>query len=482
LSDGNAEALVVNHHSGLPLFWLAQYRFLFHSQLWIALAVTIHYLERLSLKMNYTIRLVLVEAFLQRKLPPRFLLIVKIVIVLSLGVFVSPVNATSYENGPEVGQTAPALKINRWLQAPPEAAAGWPTGKLVVLEFWATWCGPCVGSIPHLNELSDHFKGRPVQFVAVTDEEESVIQQFLKKTSINAWIGLGLDAGCGENKPYKVYSLPHTVIIDPHGRIAAIMNPGALTADLIEHYLTGKPLPSPQSQQITFEMGNTQIPGVVPGQKRISQKPLYQVMIRPQSMTNYANCWSDDCLTLQPSRLDKAIFQVFDVKKTRVIADVELPTEPYDFYIAQQSRSYKAGQSKKRLEAVFAQAVEGAFGLTIKREVREIDVLVLKTNESSSLKLARSTNECGQWRTFWGEVSGTDKHLSDLAQGLEYAVSKPVLDETGLTNNFSYDVKWDQNDSHPNSAGMIMAVKEQLGLDLVPAKRSLEMVVLQKAQ
>jgi uncharacterized protein (TIGR03435 family) len=70
--------------------------------------------------------------------------------------------------------------------------------------------------------------------------------------------------------------------------------------------------------------------------------------------------------------------------------------------------------------------------------------------------------------------------MSSLAEGLEHAVSMPVIDETGLTNRYSFDVKWDQKDRAPNPAGMMAAVRE-FGLDLVPAKKSLKMVVVRKA-
>jgi len=116
-------------------------------------------------------------------------------------------------------------------------------GKVVVLNMWATWCGPCVGAIPHLNDLVDHFKDRPVQFLAVTDEDESVIQSFLKKTPIHAWIGLSADAAFGEDKPYRIYGIPHAVVIDAHGRIAAIIDPRDLTSEMIETCLADKPLP-----------------------------------------------------------------------------------------------------------------------------------------------------------------------------------------------------------------------------------------------
>ncbi len=159
--------------------------------------------------------------------------------LLLVAACLSEAGAVSLPDGPQVGQLAPTLKLSKWLQAPPEAAYGWPTGKVVVLEFWATTCGPCVAYIPHLNELADEFKDKPVQFIAVTDENGSVIKRFLKKTPIKGWIGLGPDAGFGENTPYKVEAIPHTVLIDAHGRIAAITEPFVLQAATIQACLNG---------------------------------------------------------------------------------------------------------------------------------------------------------------------------------------------------------------------------------------------------
>jgi uncharacterized protein (TIGR03435 family) len=382
-------------------------------------------------------------------------------------------HATSYPDGPEVGEAAPALKITQWLQAPPEAAMGWPTGKVVVLEFWATWCGPCVASIPHLNELAGQFKDQPVQFIAVTDDRESALRQFLKKTPINAWIGIGADAGFGEDKPYRVYAIPHTVIIDLHGRIAAVTDPRALTPGLIELCLADKPLPQAN------EPGGEKVPGVVPGQYRIGAKPLFQVLIRPPSRTNQIETWSASGLTFQPAMLKTAIEHVFNVEGTRIVAEVELPKEWYEFYITLPWTN-GSPQGKDMLEAVFAPAVQATFGLTVKREVRDVDVLVLKTNSASLERLTASTNRNGQNSFGWGEVSGTGMTMSSLTEGLEHAVSMPVIDETGLTNRYSFDVKWDQKDRAPNPAGMMAAVRE-FGLDLVPAKKSLKMVVVRKA-
>lgn len=58
-----------------------------------------------------------------------------------------------------IGQAAPELGIEKFLQAPEgEKTLSALKGKVIVLEFWATWCGPCVAAIPHLNQLHDSGK------------------------------------------------------------------------------------------------------------------------------------------------------------------------------------------------------------------------------------------------------------------------------------------------------------------------------------
>src|SRR4030095_15566093 len=94
--------------------------------------------------------------------------------------------------------------------APEGAGLGWEQlqGKVVVLEFWATWCGPCVATIPHMNELADQFKGEPVQFVALTQEPEKTVAAFLPKTPIHAWVALTrASAALSRRSTFKGYQV-----------------------------------------------------------------------------------------------------------------------------------------------------------------------------------------------------------------------------------------------------------------------------------
>src|SRR5215471_21366282 len=95
----------------------------------------------------------------------------------------------SQEGGLNIGDLPPPLGLEKILQAPDGKKVEWGAlkGKVVVLEFWATWCGPCVAAIPHLNELADKFKEEPIQFIAVTSEDEKVVRRFLRNKPLHAW-------------------------------------------------------------------------------------------------------------------------------------------------------------------------------------------------------------------------------------------------------------------------------------------------------
>ncbi len=79
-----------------------------------------------------------------------------------------------------IGDEAPAIDISHWLKG--EAVEAFEPGKVYVVEFWATWCGPCRASIPHISELQEHYLDYDVTFIGVSDEKLQTVVDFLGKT------------------------------------------------------------------------------------------------------------------------------------------------------------------------------------------------------------------------------------------------------------------------------------------------------------
>lgn len=78
-----------------------------------------------------------------------------------------------------IGDTAPAIDVEHWISDRPPVAEFEP-GKVYVIEFWATWCGPCVASIPHLRDLQEKH-GDAITVVSVSDEPLTTIEPFLER-------------------------------------------------------------------------------------------------------------------------------------------------------------------------------------------------------------------------------------------------------------------------------------------------------------
>ena len=78
-----------------------------------------------------------------------------------------------------IGDQAPAIDIAHWLKG--AKVDEFETGKIYVLEFWATWCPPCRKSIPHLTELQEHYLDYDVTIIGLSNEDLQTVVGFLSK-------------------------------------------------------------------------------------------------------------------------------------------------------------------------------------------------------------------------------------------------------------------------------------------------------------
>ena len=103
-------------------------------------------------------------------------------------------------------------------------------GKIVLLDFWATWCGPCIASLPKLNEIAQEYRGVNVQLIAVNIEQKPAeIKSMLGKLEIKPTVALDSDGAVA--RAYFAEAIPQTVIIDANGKIVRIVVGGGEAAE-----------------------------------------------------------------------------------------------------------------------------------------------------------------------------------------------------------------------------------------------------------
>jgi len=91
-------------------------------------------------------------------------------------------------------------------------------GKLVFLNFWATWCAPCVQEIPDMMALNGRFQGRLFQMLAVSvNTEWSDVEEFYQEHSVD--LPTLLDPGRQASSEYRVFAFPETFLINGEGMV-----------------------------------------------------------------------------------------------------------------------------------------------------------------------------------------------------------------------------------------------------------------------
>ena len=128
-----------------------------------------------------------------------------------------------------VGKPLPSLGLE-FVDKAPELK-----GKPAIVEFWATWCGPCRTSIPHLNELYSKYKEKGLNIVGISDEDRATVEKFRKGTPMAYTVAL--DKGGTLGQKFGITGIPHAFVVDKTGKIVWEGHPMTLKEATIEEVL-----------------------------------------------------------------------------------------------------------------------------------------------------------------------------------------------------------------------------------------------------
>jgi len=107
-----------------------------------------------------------------------------------------------------IGKKAPAIEVEEWLKDP-----GNTDGKYILIDIWATWCGPCRKIIPEMNEWQEKYKDKLV-IIGISNEVKEKVAPFAKE---NIKYANGYDTKSRVKNALKVTGIPHVILIDPKG-------------------------------------------------------------------------------------------------------------------------------------------------------------------------------------------------------------------------------------------------------------------------
>lgn len=157
----------------------------------------------------------------------------------------------------ELGQPAPDLAITKIVKGEDVAASLKDSGKITIVEFWATWCGPCRQSIPHLTDLQKKYKDKNVRVIGLSDETEDVVKPFVDTQAEKMDYIVALD---GDKKTWAAYmeplgltGIPHAFLVDAKGTLVWHGHPMDGLDTVLDQVLAGTF--NPQEAGLQAELG-----------------------------------------------------------------------------------------------------------------------------------------------------------------------------------------------------------------------------------
>jgi thiol-disulfide isomerase/thioredoxin len=400
------------------------------------------------------------------------LLTVAFVIILTNSVFAQTFMAQT--NPPMLGKVCPDFSMSvigaNGIEKP--LALSELRGKVVILEFWATYCAPCIPYIKHFEKLQFQF-GDAIKVIEISEENRDKVDAFIQKRGYKN-VSFAMDWGRKLNDMFYHHFIPHTVVIDQDGVVLAFTSPDEIDQEVIGKLINREP--------VTFTMKHEYQEASYTSSTNTLQNYDQPIVVnKPKNQTykiefsNFKEGYATEFVKESSSEYKfvncplSLIYQIlYDQKTSRVVMDVNDLTK----YSFENHNSYCLDLSipdfiGKTVQDVAIQQLEGLFPLKSKMEVRNKKVFaLLKSDLQGAMNSVDSTGIIQKGLTI--------KDLMNYMESNPQLVNNlPVVNETGLPDTTILDLDWFQN--YPDSVENKLRT---LGLHGEVAMRDISCLVL----
>lgn len=316
-------------------------------------------------------------------------------------------------------------------------------GKIVILEFWATYCKPCIPSLTHFDRLQAQF-GNNIKIIAISDENRDKVDPFLLKHTYKS-LSFSMDWGRKVNDMFFHHFIPHTVIIDQDQVVRAFTSPDEIDDVAIGKMINREPIGFVMKHEFQEDASRAN------NSVEVSQPTVIYKIPEPSFHIDFAEYkapLSTEYLKISDTELKfvnaplSLMYQIlYRQRNNRLVFEVEkiakyTGEEPEHRYCFQLNVPPTIG---KTVQEVGIHQLEYLFPLRSKIENRIRHAFVLQKAFIQPVVTAKDSSRI--------VTNGfTLNNLIDYLESNQHLVDNlPVINGTGLDGNLIMDVDWFQH-------------------------------------
>ena len=351
----------------------------------------------------------------------------------------------------------------------------YPSKKYFILNFWGTWCSPCIPEMDALAKLQNKFQ-QQLQIIGVADDPLAKLVKYNAKKPSKIW--LVSDTAYLLYRMLNLASVGHCIIVDAQKQIVAIVKTDSVNAMLITRLLKGEKI---KSNADIAEVSHTDKDPFGIDSLQNSSFTIRSYMKGQQTMGRSYNkgpfafrrktYYNMTATTMYKDAYDivsqKQVVYEFDKKKYDDFSD---KSQLYCFDLLVKP------EEKDSLKIIMQRKLNESLPIKARTEIRTMPVYILKQKAAAALNLPESTTNTLDYSFSGNGFDGKAITIEEFTHiYLNNELELPVINETGFTKR--YDIK--TNNDLRDKANIINAV-DKLGLTLEKGERDVKVLILYK--